>query len=261
MGIAMKARLPGNEAERLEALRRYNILDTAPEEIFDDLALLVAETCSAPVALITLIDSDRQWFKSNKGLSLTETSRDLSFCAHAILQREPLIVRDTLTDSRFADNPLVTSEPGVRFYAAAPIITPEGFALGALCVYDYKPRDLKPEQIRSLQALSRQVVRLLELRRNIATLEHSLSARKQTEMEVERKNSYVEMLQSVTIAANESLTIEGAMRSCLERICSLAKLPIGHLYLLPKETAGEEQPITLWHLDDLVRFGTFQQVT
>ncbi len=162
----MKAPLPENETHRLAILRDYNVLDSMPEQAFDDLTLLAAQICQTPIALISLIDEDRQWFKSRIGLSATETSRDAAFCAHAILNTDKVMeVRDAQLDPRFADNPLVTSDPHIRFYAGAPLITQDGLALGTLCAIDRVPRELSHEQKATLQALSRTVVAQLELRR------------------------------------------------------------------------------------------------
>jgi GAF domain-containing protein len=161
----MKAPIPDNEAERLAALREYHILDTAAEQTYDDITALAAYLCEVPIAMISLVDESRQWFKSRLGLNERETPRDVAFCAHAILQSEPLIVRDALKDSRFSDSALVTRSPHIRFYAGFPLTSPEGFALGTLCAIDRRPRQLSAEQKTAMQALARQVMALLELRR------------------------------------------------------------------------------------------------
>ncbi len=157
--------LPENEKRRQLALRRFHILDTPREQSFDDLAQLAKLSCNAPMALITLIDEDRQWFKSCLGMEGTETPRDLAFCAHAILRPENLlVVEDTHLDVRFSDHPAVTGEPYIRFYAGAPLITNEGDALGTLCVVDTEPRQLSQYQADTLKLLARQVMQLLQLR-------------------------------------------------------------------------------------------------
>ncbi|MBE8991533.1 ATP-binding protein [Nostoc sp. LEGE 12450] len=168
--------LTNNETLRLQALRQYRILDTICEAAFDDLTRLSAQICGTPIALISLIDESRQWFKSKVGLDTESTSRDLAFCAQAILQpHDTLIISDTLLDPRFATNPLVTSDPYIRFYAGTPLITPEGYALGTLCVIDHVPRQLNSEQLEALQVLSRQVMAQLELKRNFYKLQRITS--------------------------------------------------------------------------------------
>jgi signal transduction histidine kinase len=161
----LKAALPSNEPQRLEALRRYQILDTATEEIFDGITRLVAFICKTPIALISLVEDDRQWFKSEVGLGISQTSREVSICAHAILQPDLFVIPDTQKDARFADNPLVTAPGGVRFYAGAPLKSSDGYALGTLCLLDRTPRELTPEQRDALKTLSQAVMSLLELRR------------------------------------------------------------------------------------------------
>jgi len=163
---------PPNEPERLEELRSLGILDSLPEMTYDALTRLASHICDAPIALVSLIDEDRQWFKSRIGLDVAETSRDLAFCAHAILEPDSVFeVADATLDERFADNPLVTEDPSIRFYAGAPIVTRAGNALGTLCVIDRVPRTLSDVQRRALTDLSIQVMSLLELRRTVAELE------------------------------------------------------------------------------------------
>jgi len=161
----MPAPVPKNEVKRLNVLWQYEVLDTVPEAIFDDLTELAALICEAPVALISLVDEKRQWFKSKVGISVTETPREISFCTHAINQSDLFIVTDAAKDPRFAKNPLVTAEPKIRFYAGAPLITPDGYAVGTLCVTDRVPRVLREDQKRALRILARHIVAQLELRK------------------------------------------------------------------------------------------------
>lgn len=160
------AAIPHNEKERLEILKSYKILDTLPEEDFDSIVKIASSICNTPIALISLIDEDRQWFKSKKGLDANETHRDYAFCAHSILNPNDLfIVNDATKDERFSDNPLTTDKPNVIFYAGAPLNTSEGQAIGTLCVIDNKPKDLNQNQKDTLKLLADQVVRLLDLRK------------------------------------------------------------------------------------------------
>lgn len=166
------APLPPNEEQRLAELQEYQILDTLPEQAYDDITFLATQICGSEIAVVSLVDRHRQWFKSVVGLDERETSRDVAFCAHAITAPDDLmIVPDATADERFAANPLVRSDPSIRFYAGAPLITPTGSALGTLCVIDRHPRQLSEPQRQALAALSRQVMAQMELRRNLTELE------------------------------------------------------------------------------------------
>ncbi len=163
----MNATLPIDEKKRLAALQGYDILDTDPEQSFDDITLLASQICDTPTASITLVDENRQWFKSKVGLAANETPRDIAFCAQTILQEDLLEVQDAQADERFASNPLVTGDPPIRFYAGYPLVVADGHALGALCVIDRVPRHLTTEQKTALRVLAHQVIVQLELRRSL----------------------------------------------------------------------------------------------
>jgi signal transduction histidine kinase len=158
------APLPSDEAGRIKELKYFQILDTVPEAAFDDFTKIASYICQTPIALITLVDESRQWFKSKVGLDVTETSRDMAFCSHAILQDDVFVIPDSLKDERFYDNPLATQAPDIRFYAGAPLTTSSGHKIGTLCVIDDHPRNIDLKQTKILQALARQVVNQLELR-------------------------------------------------------------------------------------------------
>jgi len=160
----MSAPIPPNETQRLEVLHSCGILDTHPEKEFDAITRVAARICGTPIALITLVDETRLWFKSKVGLAATEIPRDVSFCAFTILQSEPLIVSDAQKDPRFSCNPLVTADPGIRFYCGMPLRS-DGLGLGSLCVVDTTPRQLSAEQLEIMAVLSEAVVTRLQLRR------------------------------------------------------------------------------------------------
>lgn len=181
--------IPKNEGERLKALSSYEILDSLPEAEFDDLTKIASEICGTPIALISLIDEDRQWFKSAVGLEATETSRDVSFCGHAINEPQKIFeIEDSREDERFHDNPLVVNDPEVVFYAGAPLVDPDGQPLGTLCVIDHKPNKLNQAQKATLRALSRQVIRQMVLRKENLELEN---ARSHFQQLIEHVDDYV----------------------------------------------------------------------
>ncbi len=172
--------LPKNELLRLKALREYAVMDSAAEQAYDDIVRLVAFICKTPIAFVSFIDSDRQWFKAKVGLEVPQIPREATFCTHAILKPfEVMVIPDALLDERFATHPGVTGDPGVRFYVGVPLVTPTGEALGTLCVVDFTPRRLESEQIDILRILARQVIAQLELRRSIAVLESGITEREQ----------------------------------------------------------------------------------
>ena len=179
------------EAARLAALARYDLLDTAPEAAFNDLVQLATQISQTPIALMSLIDDHRQWFKAKVGLTTTETPREWAFCTHAILQSQPFIIENALLDERFAQNPLVVGEPYIRFYAGFPLITADGYPLGTLCVIDQQPRQLDSEQLEGLRILSRQVVAQLELRYAHRVLQQTLKDRTDIELTLDQSSIVV----------------------------------------------------------------------
>ena len=231
-----------DEKARLQALRRYKILDTDPEKAFDDLTILASHICETPIALISLIDSDRQWFKSKVGVSISETPREISFCTRAIEQPGLFVVPDATKDPRFRSSPLVVSDPKIRFYAGAPFTSPDGQPLGTLCVVDVVPRQLTASQENALLALSRQVQAQFELRKNLMELRTALEERERAEaerdgyiVELQRALEHVQRLSGllpacsackldVTISADPkaiSGVVDGVMQIAREMKCAV----------------------------------------
>lgn len=183
----IQAKKHKKEAERLKALESYSILDTVSDSDFDNLTAIAAEICGTPISLVTLIDDKRQWFKSHHGLSVEETPREFAFCAHAINDQENVfIVQDARTDDRFHDNPIVTGDPYVIFYAGVPLISNNGYPVGTLCVIDHKPKLLSKSQIKSLRALASQVMNLLNLKKTKLSLDKTLTKLEEKNEELER---------------------------------------------------------------------------
>lgn len=201
----MPAIPPNNEFQRLEKIREYRILDTEPEKRFDDLTYLASFICQTPVAMINLIDSDRQWTKSIVGASAPIVPRDISFCAYVISTDSMIIVEDATRDPRFSDNPLVTEEPKVRFYAGVPVHSVDGFALGTLCVLDRQPRKLSDQQLEALKSLARQVQDQMELRRNLFLLDIKLSE-KERFFDVLRQNE--ELFEKILESSRDGFLVE-----------------------------------------------------
>ncbi len=226
------AQVPVDDEQRLEDLYSYNLLDSKPEDDYDDLVELAGFICGCPISLITLIDKDRQWFKSKRGMDNSETSRKDSFCSHAILNNEIMTVVDASVDERFHDNPLVTGKPGIRFYAGSPIISAAGYKLGTICVIDHKPKTLTAEQQKALTQLAKQVSRLLELRKkNVLIRERALEI-------ISIKNSAITEVMQQKWDENKSLAYdlhEGLAQEiagCLMSLQSVKNKPVDNNALL-----------------------------
>lgn len=215
------APIPKNDKERLDALEKYKVLDTLPQKDFDDLTLLASYICETPIALISFIDKSRQWFKSKVGLEVSEISRDLAFCAHAILEEDILVVPDSFMDDRFLDNPLVTGGPVFRFYAGVPLVTPSGHKIGTLSVIDSIPREISAGQLTALRALARQVVGQLELRHRFS--DH---IKLEKELLAEKKIAEDALLAESKFLANISHEIRTPMNAIIGMADLLAETPL-----------------------------------
>lgn len=252
--------IPLNEPQRLAALREYDILDSLPEPAYDAITRLASQICGTPISLITLIDQQRQWFKSNLGLDTQETPRNEAFCAHAILDpNSPLIVEDARLDERFMDNPITIGDPHVVFYAGIPLVTPGGYPMGTLCVIDRKPKQLTTEQLQSLRDLSYQVVLLLELRKQYiqANQAREEKARFLSTMSHEIRNALSPIIGCSGLLAMEGLTTQqqelvdilefssNTLQSLLNDVLDFSKLEAGKMYL-------EEIPFSLKGLIDKI---------
>ena len=206
----MNAGKPPEEAKRLQALQTYAILDSPAEQAYDDIVNLASLICDVPIAMITLVDEDRQWFKAKVGVDALQASRSDAFCAHAILSPgEFMQVQDASLDLRFADNPLVVGDPNIRFYAGAPLVTASGSALGTVCVIDRVPRTLEPQMVEALKALSRQVVSLLELRHTLAQLKLLSDAQLYRQEQLEGYQKQLEDLNLVLVEQNKTDPLTG----------------------------------------------------
>jgi diguanylate cyclase (GGDEF)-like protein/PAS domain S-box-containing protein len=253
------APLPANEAERLSALRDFEVLDTPPERAFDELALLAAQVCHRPMALVSLVDSDRQWCKARRGFPAAETPRDDSFCAHALMNpEEVMIVPDARRDERFCDNPLVAGRPHLRFYAGAPLLTAGGQALGTLCVLDTEPGEMSEAQIDALQTLARQVMAQLELRsgeaaRLRAALDESERRLRMLEEDLARRKD-----------ALRTLPVEHSFRRAVldraaEGVCVCHTIP-DHPFVQFTVWNSRMTEITGYSMDEINRKGWYQSL-
>jgi GAF domain-containing protein len=227
----LKPPVPPYEAERLETLRSYQVLDTLPEREFDDLALLASHVCETPSSAISLVDEHRQWFKARVGLSVTETARDMAFCAHAICRRELFIVPDARADERFAGHPWVTGGSKIRFYAGAPLTTPEGHALGTLCVADQTPRSLSAAQQDALRALARQVMSRLELRRERIE-------RRQAEHELRVRTSQHAVVTELSLRALAGESPQELMQAAVALVAHTLQAELAGVWKLRTESAA-----------------------
>ncbi len=237
---------PANESDRLKALAALEILDTAREDGYDAIVRLAAIICDVPIAIISIMDAERQWFKASINLDVAETPRDIAFCAHTILQESPLVVTDALEDRRFSDNPLVTGGPRIRFYAGQRLLTPDGHAVGTLCMIDDKPRVLTETQLEALKALAAQAAALLELRLRVRQLDAEVRVRKQAELAAEIARRIADDARQAAEAASR------AKSDFLSRMSHELRTPlnaiIGFANVVRKKSHGELSDRSLTYL-------------
>jgi len=238
----MTTLLSDHEAARLETLRQYQILDTEPEEAFDNLTRLAAHICGTPIALINFIDENRQWFKSKVGLDVTEVARKSGICPHCSLQhlQQDIIVvsSDTLADECWGANPVVTSNPNFRFYADVPLMTPEGYVLGSLCVIDYTERDLNPEQLEGLRVLGRQVFAQLENRRNLVDLTRAIVERQQAEELLRQQRERERLVTDIAHRIRQSLNLEAVLSTTVSEVRQFLQTERVFIYRFDPDWSG-----------------------
>jgi signal transduction histidine kinase len=246
--------IPVNEKERLSKLKEYNILDTPAEESFDEIVKLASIICKVPISTISLIDEKRQWFKAKVGLADQETSREIAFCAHAINGDDLMVVNDAMQDERFFDNPLVTSDPDIRFYAGVPLITPDGNKLGTICVIDNVPRTLTDEQKFALQILAKNVITLLELRLKNNNLSDTLTTLYTQSNEIERINNINTRL--LSILAHDLKNPLGVIQQVTEMYIAnqISHEDMDEIFIELKKNASN----ALTMLNEVLQWGTSQ---
>ena len=243
--------IPFNERHRLQALTSYGVLDTAPEEAFESLARIACRTFSVPIALVSLVDADRQWFKASVGLSVPETSRDVAFCAHAIAGEGTLVVRDAAADPRFEANPLVTGDPAIRFYAGAPLVTAEGFRLGTFCIIDRAPRpEFSAADVAVLQDFARATMKLLEMRR--ASQEAVGREQESTAAQGARKDAFALVAHEIRAPI---ATLIGVARAIEARLFGPLSDPRYATFLSALKETAEQVGETTDRMLDLARLG------
>lgn len=236
-----------SENERLNALYRYKILDTPPEQVFDDITQLAAGICNTPISAVSLIDHDRQWFKSAIGLEAKQTERCVAFCDHAIRDHNLTIVMDPTQDPRFSSNPFVTTDPGIRFYAGAPLITPDNQVIGTLCVVSHQQMNLNEFQKAALKKLARQVVELMELRLKAQELHESSAA--------------MGFLNSISKLVSEGSNFTSGIEKCLQAIAQFYNCSVAHFYTVEHTDNQKLRSSGIWYFEDQLQFQEFKNVT